>query len=231
METKKTSRVDLEKKRSMFFQVGLLFALCFILAAFEWQVTLNIQDVVWEQFPVENVIFDTPVTITAPDPPPPASPQSGFTLEIVDNDVIIDGIPEIIFNVESGYNVLPTVDFATTDMVEEDEPEIFCVSCVEEQALFNGKPVEETFRIYVSHNLTYPKIAIDNGISGKVFVQFVVDSKGNAVDITVVRGIDPLLDNEAFRLIESTSGMWTPGRQRGKPVKVKFTFPITFKLQ
>jgi len=231
METKKTDRANLEKKRSMFFQLGLLVALGLSFVAFEWQVTPRISDVVWDQFPIDFVSIDIPITFTVPTPPPTAPPQSGFILEIVDNNVVIDDFPDIIFNIENGYNILTTVGFATTDIVEEDEPEIFCVSCVEEQALFNGNTVEEAFRNYVSQNLTFPQIAIDNGISGKVFVQFVVDPKGNAVDVKVVRGIDPLLDNEALRLIESTSGMWTPGKQRGKPVKVRYTFPVTFQLE
>jgi protein TonB len=231
MEPKKSYRANLEKKRSMFFQVGLLLALGLTFVAFEWQVSLRISDVVWEQFPNDFVTIDIPVTSFPPAPQPPAPPQSGFILDIVDNDVVLDGFPEIIIDIENGLNILPTVVFATTKIVEEDEPEIFCVSCVEEQALFNGKPVEETFRYFVSQNLTYPQIAIDNGISGKVFVQFVVDPKGNAVDVQVVRGIDPLLDNEALRLIESTSGMWTPGKQRGKPVKVRYTFPVDFRLK
>ena len=80
-------------------------------------------------------------------------------------------------------------------------------------------------------NLRYPQIAIDNGVFGKVFVQFVIDQKGNVIDLQVVRSADPLLDNEALRLIKSTSGMWTPGKQREQPVKVRYTFPITFRLQ
>ena len=231
METKKSDRANLEKKRSVFFQVGLLLALGLAFVAFEWQVTTRISDIVWEQIPIDFITIDIPVTTVAPAPPPPAPPQSGYILDIVDNDVVLVDFPEIFFNVENGYNILPTVEFAPTDVVEEDEPEIFCVECVEERALFNGKPVEEAFRNYVSQNLTFPQIAIDHGISGKVFVQFVVDPKGNAVDIQVVRGVDPLLDNEALRLIKSTSGMWTPGKQRGKPVKVKYTFPVVFQLQ
>jgi len=231
METKKNDRANLEKKRSMFFQMGLLLALGFTFVAFEWQVTLCISDVVWDQIPIENVIIDIPITTTSDPLPPAPPPQLSFEIEIVDNDVFIADFPEISFNMENGCNILPVFDFVTTDIIEEIEPEIFCVSCVEEQALFNGKQVEEAFKIYVSQNLIYPQLAINHGISGKVFVQFVVDANGNAVDIKILRSVDPLLDHEAFRLIESTSGMWTAGRQRGKPVKVKYTFPISFMLQ
>ncbi|KPL11109.1 MAG: energy transducer TonB, partial [Bacteroides sp. SM23_62] len=78
--------------------------------------------------------------------------------------------------------------------------------------------------------LRYPEIAAENGISGKVYVQFAVNSKGEVVDAVVVRGVDPALDKEAVRVVTS-SPKWSPGRQRGKAVKVQFTFPINFVLQ
>ena len=230
METKKSNRANLEKKRSMFFQVGLLLALGLAFVAFEWQVTPRISYVECDRFPIDDVTIDIPITHT-PDPPLPAPPKHSFALEIVNNEVVIDHLPEIVIPVENGYNILPIDNFTKTEIIEEDEPDIFCVSCVEEPALFNGKPVEETFRSYVSQNLTFPQIAVEHAIFGKVFVQFVVDQHGNAVDVKIVRGVDPLLDNEALRLIKTTSGMWTPGKQHGKPVKVRYTFPISFMLQ
>ena len=230
METKKSNRANLEKNRSMFFQVGLLLALGLAFVAFEWQSAPRISDVIWESLTMDVAPFEVPVTIT-PAPPPPAPPQPAYELDIVDNTVDVGEIPDIIFDVESGYNILPTDLFSQSSLVIEDEPEIFDVGLVEEKALFNGKPVEEAFRDYVIQHLTFPRIAIENCISGKVFIQFVVDQNGNVVDERVVRGVDPSLDNEALRLIKSTSGMWTPGKQRGKPVKVRYTFPITFKLQ
>ena len=230
METKKSDRVNLEKKRSMFFQVGLLFALGIAFVAFEWQVATRISDIEWEPlFPVDGVTIEIP--ITRPDLPLPAPPRPSFELEIVDNTIDLGDIPDIIFDVEGGLNLLPTEGFSQTILVEEVEPEIFLPSLLEEQALFNGKPAEEAFRNYVRQNLTFPQIAIDNGIFGRVFVQFVIDQRGNVVDVHVVRGVDPSLDNEALRLIKSTSGMWTPGKQSGKPVKVRYTFPIVFQLR
>jgi len=230
METKKSDRANLEKNRSMFFQVGLLLALGLAFVAFEWQSAPRISDVIWEPVIMDVEITEIPIT-TTPAPPPPPPPQPAFELEIVDYAVDIGDLPDIIFNVDGGYNILPTDLFAQSSLFFEDEPDIFDVALVEEKALFNGKPVEEAFRNYVIQNLTFPQIAIENYISGKVFIQFVVDQNGNAVDVQVVRGVDPSLDNEALRLIKSTSGMWTPGKQRGKPVKVRYTFPIIFKLQ
>jgi protein TonB len=103
-----------------------------------------------------------------------------------------------------------------------------CFFIVEEMPGFQGQSPEE-FKSYLSENLRYPEIAAENGISGKVFVKFAVNSKGKVVDVVILRGVDPSLDKEAIRVVKS-SPMWTPGKQRGKEVKVQFTFPVYFVL-
>jgi len=100
---------------------------------------------------------------------------------------------------------------------------------VEDMPQFQGGG-KEKFREYIQQNLNYPPIAAENGISGRVFVQFAVNAKGEVVDVVVVRGRDPALDKEAKRVVQS-SPKWSPGKQRGRPVKVQFTFPIVFVLQ
>lgn len=100
---------------------------------------------------------------------------------------------------------------------------------VEEMPTFNGGDPSVEFRKYIAQNLIYPEIAKQNGIQGRVIVQFTVNSKGQAVDAVVVRGVDPSLDAEAVRVIEA-SPVWTPGKQRGKEVGVLFTFPINFVI-
>ena len=230
METKKSNRANLEKKRSVFFQVGLLLALGFALAAFEWQSAAHVST-----FATGNSLFydaseDIIITrtFTQPPPPPPAPPQPSFELEIVDDTFDVgDAFSEI--NWESGNNIISAEDFGTVTIKEEDEDAIFDI--VESAPVFNGKMAEIGFREYIRDNMHYPQIAIDNGISGKVLVQFVVDQKGNVVDVQLIRGVDASLDNEALRLIKASSGMWVPGKQREKPVKVRFTFPIVFRLQ
>jgi protein TonB len=118
-------------------------------------------------------------------------------------------------------------DFVPIAEEEEAEDEVFFI--VEDMPLFQGGP-KDNFRAYIQQNLNYPPIAAENGISGRVFVQFAVNSKGEVVDVVVVRGVDPALDKEAVRVVKS-SPKWTPGKQRGRPVKVQFTFPIVFVLQ
>jgi len=100
---------------------------------------------------------------------------------------------------------------------------------VEEQASFQGSDVN-SFRDWVTKNLKYPEIAIKKGISGKVFVQYAINSKGEVVDVKVVRGVDPSLDKEVIRVI-SSSPKWEPAKQKGMNVKQQFTIPIAFQLQ
>ena len=108
------------------------------------------------------------------------------------------------------------------------EREVFFV--VEDMPTFNdGEPAEE-FRIYISQNLQYPESAAKDSISGRVIVQFCVNYEGKVIDPVVVRSASPALDEEAIRVV-SSSPAWKPGKQRGKPVDVLFTFPINFVLQ
>lgn len=229
METKKSNRADLEKKRSMFFQTGLLIALGLAFVAFEWRVAPRISDITWEPFP-EPDVKEVKITRTfVPDPPPPAPPQPSFEFEIVTDEISIDdGLFDIDW--ERGENIIPGDIFTPPSVIDEVNEDIPFVT-VEDMPKFNGKEAETGFREYMLHNLDYPEIAIQNDVSGKVFVEFIVDQKGNIIDARVVRGVDASLDNEALRLIRATSGMWSPGKQRDKPVKVRFIFPVTFRLQ
>ncbi|NOS93734.1 MAG: energy transducer TonB [Cyclobacteriaceae bacterium] len=88
--------------------------------------------------------------------------------------------------------------------------------------------IQEVYRL-IGQKIRYPKSARRHGIEGKVFVQFVVDKEGNIIDTKVIKGIDPECDNEALKAVKSLP-KWTPGYQRGKPVKQRFTLPIQFKL-
>ena len=100
---------------------------------------------------------------------------------------------------------------------------------VNEMPTFNGGEADVEFRKYIADNLKYPEIASKNGVSGRVVVQFTVNSKGEVVNAVVVRSVDPALDKEALRVIMS-SPKWTPGKQDGSKTNVLFTFPINFVL-
>jgi TonB family protein len=107
-----------------------------------------------------------------------------------------------------------------------EDPEVFFL--VEEMPVFMGGG-PEAFRNYIAENLRYPATAADDGIEGRVFVQFVVKADGSVGEARIVRGVDPRLDREALRVVNE-SPKWTPGRQRGENVNVAFTFPVMFIL-
>jgi protein TonB len=178
------------------------------------------------------------VKIYAPPPPPQEQVQTVRYIapEVVDTVTPKEVSEQIMTMDESVQNVrdesvadnIQYVQDGQEDEVTpaEEEPVFFIV---EEMPSFQGKG-EDGFREYIAQNLRYPEVAAEAGISGRVYVQFAVNSKGEVVDAVVVRSVDTALDKEALRVVLS-SPRWEPGRQRGTPVKVQFTFPINFILQ
>jgi periplasmic protein TonB len=225
MELKKSKKADLENKKGIFIQVGLVVALSVILIGFEW-TTKPKQDDDTEM--VRQIEFEDEMIATKREPPKeqpkPETPKVAEVLDIVEDDVEID---DFDFDMEVDDNT--QYDFSFDDDEEKiEEEEIFYI--VEDMPTFNGGDPAIEFRKYIASNLNYPEIAAENGISGRVIVQFAVNAQGRVVDAVVVRSVDPALDREAVRVVMS-SPAWTPGRQRGKAVKVLFTFPINFVLQ
>jgi protein TonB len=224
MEAKKTKKADLENKRVLFIEIGLVLVLALVLVAFEWS-TRPKENRMFNQS-LEDVGEEEIIPITRqqdqPPPPPPAPPQV-FELNIVDDNVEIEDQLELD-DMTADDNL--AMDFVP---VEEEEDEEVAFIIVEDMPKFQGGD-QNTFRSWTQSNLKYPEIAAENGISGRVFVNFVVNKNGEVVDAKVVRGVDPSLDQEALRVVRS-SPRWEPGKQRGKPVKVQFTFPIVFVLQ
>ncbi len=227
MELKKSKEVDLERNKGIFLQVGLVVVLSLILIAFEWTAKPSSDD-------ADRLVADTAYEVEEmqitrrPDEPPPEPPQQRVAeiLNIVEDDVDLDD--DFDFNVEADSRT----EFRFTGFVDEREEfsddEVFYI--VEDMPKFNGGDPAIEFRKYIAQNLRYPEIAAENGISGRVIVQFAVSNRGRVVDAVVVVGVDPSLDREALRVVMA-SPAWTPGRQRGKEVKVLFTFPINFVLQ
>lgn len=107
-----------------------------------------------------------------------------------------------------------------------EETKVFDV--VEQMPQFKGG--DQALMEYLNKNLRYPPIAEENGIKGRVVCQFVVERDGSITDVKVVRSVDPSLDKEAVRVIKAMP-KWTPGKQNGSAVRVKFTLPVTFTLQ
>ena len=229
MELKKSKSADLEKRKGMFIQIGLVVALSVILVAFEW--TQGEDNDIDEDAISEIQFEDEMMQITRreePKPEPkPEQPKVAEVLDIVDDDVEIED--DFDFDMEATEDT----EYDFTNMMGDDdedieEEEVFYI--VEDMPTFNGGEPATEFRKYIAANLQYPEIAAENGVSGRVIIQFAVNKVGKVVDANVVRSVDPALDKEAIRVVMS-SPKWTPGKQRGKSVKVLFTFPINFVLQ
>jgi periplasmic protein TonB len=188
---------------------------------------------------IENTVVAEMTDMKAPDeapPPPPPPPPPEAIVEQVKYvaPVVVDSVKEeksemaSIDDVkETTTNVAPVVEEVVEQKEEivEESPEVFTI--VEEMPMFPGG--DDSLRRYIAKSVKYPEVARENGIQGRVFVQFVINGKGRVEQTKVVRGVDPSLDREAMRIIEALPP-WQPGKQRGKPVKVSFTVPINFKL-
>ena len=227
MELKKNDQANLEKRKGVFFQLGLVIALSLILIAFEWTsggLNANEYDT-GDMEQIEEEII--PITRQEqPEPPkPPEPPKVTEVLQIVEDDVELEDELQLEdFEVDQDTEV-EIMEFE--EEAEDEEAEIFFI--VEDMPSFQGKG-QDGFRNWIGQNLQYPEIAAENGISGRVFVKFVVEGDGSISNVELVRGVDPALDKEAIRVIKA-SPKWAPGKQRGKPVRVSFTFPINFVLQ
>lgn len=229
MELKKSDKANLEKRKGLFFQIGLVVAMGVVLLAFEWKQkpeTTN-EDAAVAQVAVEEEIAQVTRPPEVKTPPPP--PKVTEVLNLVEDNVKLDD--DLKLDVESDDKLaLSSIEYvetakATEEEVVEETPFVM----VEDMPQFQGGS-SETFRAWIIKNMKYPEIAAENGISGRVYIQFCVNSKGDIVDVVVLRGVDPALDKEAVRVV-SSSPKWTPGKQRGKAVKVQFTFPVNFVLQ
>ncbi len=230
MEVKKSPKADLENKRSTWLLVGYVIVLAFMFIAFEWtkrdvkiDTSQAVADLVFEE-EIEIPITEQPEQATPP--PPPEAPAIVESLTIVDDDMEVESA-EIASSEETGQAVEIAYVPPTVEEEEVEEQEIFEV--VEQMPEFPNGGMAGLMQ-YLNKNIKYPTIAQENGTQGRVTVQFVVNADGSIVDAKVIRGVDPYLDKEALRVINSMP-KWKPGMQRGKAVRVKYTVPVMFRLQ
>jgi protein TonB len=225
MEIKKSPNADLESHKAIYVLVGLALALSSMLYAFEYtSVAEKIEEFSTESVAVEEEII--PITrqdeIKPPPPPPPQQQQISDVLEIVEDDVEIEDEFEVI-DVEATEN--QSIQVVEVEVEEEEAPIFFIV---EQMPEFPGGELE--LRKYIAENVNYPAVARENNIQGRVYVRFVVTTNGSVDQVSVARGVDPLLDAEAIRVVKGLP-KWTPGKQRGQAVNVWYTVPINFQLQ
>ncbi len=223
-ETKKTKHANLENKKWLFFQVGLLVSLGLLLIAFEWKVPKKTDNSLlaanngkFEDELVEN-------TFTKDIPQEPPKPEIWeFIIHDNNDDIISDALD---FKLEIGED--DAVGNYYIPMEEENVEDEVPFWSVATKPSFRGEGYEE-FVEYVQSHVIYSDEAIGMGIQGRVVAHFAINKEGYVVDVRIMKGVDPLLDDEVIKVLEN-SPRWKPGKQRNIPVKVTYTIPVFFRL-
>lgn len=227
MEIKKSEHADLEKGKGTSLLIGFVIALGVMFVALEW-TQREVEDNS-ELYTVKDVsLNEEMIPITLPEkktvPPPPAAVTKAEIIEIVEDDADIE--EDIMASTEDNTEWVDIDDYdVVTVEPEPEEEEIFMV--VEDQPEFPGGTA--ALLDYLRKNIKYPAICRENNIQGRVLVTFIVNKDGAIVEPEVVKSVNPSLDKEALRVISQMPN-WKPGSQRGKPVRVKYTVPVNFRL-
>tara|TARA_B100000795_G_scaffold90784_2_gene66065 strand:- start:8596 stop:9273 length:678 start_codon:yes stop_codon:yes gene_type:complete len=224
MDNKKNPSVDLEKRKGLLFQVGMVFALGLVLVSFEWAIfdktnsdlgSLNLDIEEEEMIPLTQQ--------TPPPPPPPPPPPQTTIIDIVEDDEEIEDELEI-----DDTEADEDTEIQMQEIEEEEEyVELEIFTIVEENAQFPGG--ESAMNKFLGENLKYPKMAQDAGIQGIVYVTFVVEPTGIITSIKILRGLGGGCDDAAVNAIKKMP-KWNAGKQRGKAVRVQFNLPVRFRL-
>ena len=229
MEIKKSQKASLENKRLLFVEIGFVAALLITLLAFEWSSKEKQES----SLLAENteIIEEEMIPITQETPPPPPEvakiPVLSDQIDIIDDDIKVN---DNILNLEDDSNIGVEIHDYVEEVKEEVvEEETIPFQLVEEKPKFQGGDAND-FSKWVNQRLVYPEVAKENGVQGRVMLQFTVKTDGSVSDVKVLRGVDPSLDKEAVRVV-SMSPKWTPGKQRDRKVKVTYTFPVIFQLR
>lgn len=224
METKKNDRANLEKFRTLFLQSGFIITLSLVLLAFEW--TDGTEEKTPLTFTPGTYLPDELPPVTKPQEIPlPEQPKVTPEIKIIPDTEE----PETQFDPFNSESNDSTMSFPQIDPTPEPEvDEVYEFTGVQVLAEFPGG--NENMQNWLKAHTVYPKNAVALGIQGKVFVKFLIDKSGNICDVTIERPVDPMLDNEALRVVKSMP-QWKPARQNTKPVKVYLVVPIHFVLK
>ena len=231
MEVKKSEKASLENKRLLFTEIGFVVALIAIYFAFNWSSTEK--EVATLETEVANVEVEDMVPITQETPPPPEAapkiPILSDQIDVVDDNIKVDDnmFQNLEDDANSGVEIMDYIESAPEEETVEEEAIPF--QLVEEKPSFNGGDANE-FSKWVNSKLVYPEIAKENGVQGRVTLQFTVNADGTVSNVKVLRGVDSSLDKEAVRVVSSSPKL-KPGKQRDRAVKVTYTFPVIFQLR
>ncbi len=225
MEAKKSPKADLESKKTIFIQIGLIIALAVIFVAFEWKTYEKTVEDIGQREVIDIPEEIIPITEQKVKPPPPPPPKQVVKIRVVEDDVEVED--DIMIDVEATED-MEVEEYIPVEMDEDEAEEAQIFMVVESMPAFPGG--ENALNRYLAENIKYPQMAKESGIQGRVFVTFVVERDGSVTDVKVLRGIGGGCDEEAIRVVKGMP-RWSAGKQRGKPVRVQFNLPIKFTLQ
>ena len=234
MQPKKSPKADLNKDRNLYFVIGLTLVLGVTWGAIEYKTYEKVFDLASLDM-LEDDDEDIPITeqLKTPPPPPPP-PPAPEVIEVVEDEEEVE--ETVIESTETDQDEIIIEDIEVEDEFEDiDVP--FAV--IEDVPIFPGCEsvaksqrracFQEQMNKHIRKNFRYPDIAQEMGIQGRVYVNFIIAKDGSITNIRM-RGPDKNLENEAARIIGRLPKM-TPGKQRGRAVRVPFSIPITFRLQ
>lgn len=223
MEAKKTEKADLTKKTGLYLSIGLLVTMALVVSAFEWTDKDDKLNLLANK---STNTFEEMIEVPPTEQPPPPAPtiQQPQIIEVPDEEEIKEDL-NIKFDVEVTEDTKVEAVHVVAEEPKEEVDEIFSV--VEETAAPKGGL--PAFYKYIGEKMKYPAQARRMGVEGRVFVQFVIGKDGSINDVKVIKGIGAGCDEEASRVMQGAPS-WNAGKQRGKPVKQRYTLPIIFKL-
>ncbi len=229
MELKKSPKADLENRKGLHLEIGLVVILAVVLVAFNFKSydkEVKAVETRAVDFEIEDEVLQTQEEETPP-PPPEETEVVVTDLQIVENDAEIENEVGLI---DAGDNANQAQqEFTRVEVTEEEEAkeeEVFLV--VEEDPEYPGG-MEELYK-FVGKNLQYPALAKENNITGRVYVSFVVEKDGSVSKVKVLKEIGGGCGNEAMRVVKMMP-KWKPGKQHGRAVRTQFTLPVMFELQ
>lgn len=224
MESRKTAKGDLESKKAIFLEIGLVIALFVVYFALNAK-SYKKQTVTLLKQKTEHTIQESvPITEQKVKPPPPPPPKAVTQIKIVSNDVKVNDNVDI--DVSASQNTAVANYTPPVEDQDVQQQQIFVV--VEDMPHFPGG--EAALMKYLGTHIQYPDLAKESGIQGTVFINFVVEPNGHIDHVKVLRGIGGGCDQEAVKVVKNMP-KWVPGKQRGKPVRVSFNLPVKFTLQ
>ena len=229
MKAKKTTKADLNNKRGLFFLIGLSVSLLLAIGVLTTgQSTLSVETIEYRGPDIEEE--KPPISIKEQEPVKPMRQivvQSVFNAINIRPDHQKINTSALFPDVFDDLPVFKPVEIGRENPV--DDGGIVDVFAVTDQPLFRGEDVI-AFHAWVMQHVKYPAAALANGVQGRVIVQFVIDRDGKLSQIEVLSSPDRSLSEEAVRILSLSSDDWTPGKQRGRPVAVRFTIPMEFRL-